>query len=148
MNAFTDHLAGKVKRQSLTVFSHPAQVAAATRKRLLLPQGELAQIYNEPEGLRYLAYIELRAGYPRGNHYHERKEEWIYLLHGKLQIVIEDIANRDREVLDCAAGDLVVISPKVAHVLNPLEAGMALEFSPQTFDPSDVIRYILEQVAP
>jgi len=143
MNHFTGYLSGKVRKRSLPVFTDPSQVAASAQKRLQLPQGELAQIYNEPTGMQYLAYIELLPDHPRGNHYHERKEEWVYLLKGKLSLTLEDIASKQRETLSCEAGDLIVISPLIAHAFTASEVGMALEFAGNQFDPGDIKRYML-----
>ncbi len=143
MSDFSEYLSGKVRKQSLPIFSDPTQVAATARKRLRLAQGELAQIYNEPVGVRYIAYIELSGVHPRGNHYHQQKEEWLYLLRGRVRLAVEDLENHERAMIDCEAGDLVVIAPRVAHALHPQGDGMCLEFSPQQFDPADTIRYML-----
>src|SRR5207244_7219783 len=67
-------LSGKVLRRSLPVVQPASGSGAPSLKRLLLPQGELAQFYDGEEPIRYLAYIELRPGVVRGNHYHKVKE--------------------------------------------------------------------------
>src|SRR5437870_12464864 len=77
-------LPGKLRKFSLPVIATPVGPDAPNLKRLLLPQGELAQFYDSDEPVRYLAFIELRAGSTRGNHYHQFKEEWLYLIQGEL----------------------------------------------------------------
>lgn len=141
MSEFTDYLCGRVRRQALPVLTDPRLVAASARKRIDLPQGELAQVYSDAVGIHYLACVELSGSLPRGNHYHHHKEEWIYVMRGKLRLVVENVESRERETLECPAGDLVVVSPGIAHAVHVLEPGLAVEFSPQEFDPGDVVRY-------
>ncbi|MEI6567204.1 MAG: cupin domain-containing protein [Verrucomicrobiota bacterium] len=143
MSEFTEYLGGKVQRQVLPVLTDPRLVAASARKRIALPQGELAQIYSDSVGIHYIACVELSGSFPRGNHYHRNKEEWIYVMRGKVRLVVENVESRERESLECPAGDLVVVYPGIAHAVHVLEPGLAVEFSPQEFDPADVVRYPL-----
>lgn len=121
----------------------PARADAPAVKRLLLPQGELAQFYDADEPVRYLAFIELREGGARGNHYHKIKEEWVYLIQGEVQLVVEDIESKVREVVPLQTGDLAIIQPGVAHVLRTIRPGQAVEFSKVRFDPADIHRFPL-----
>jgi mannose-6-phosphate isomerase-like protein (cupin superfamily) len=139
----TSHLGGKVIKWSLPVFDSPTGPDAPLLKRLLLPQGELAQFYDAEEPIRYLAMIELRAGGVRGNHYHRRKEEWAYVIEGEAELVIEDLETKQRETLTLAAGELARIRTGIAHAYRTLKPGKALEFSPARFDPADTIRHLL-----
>lgn len=136
-------LEGKVRRVSLRSFPGAPGSDAPVLKRLLLPQGELAQFYDADEPLRYLAYIALREGTARGNHYHEVKEEGIYLIQGDVELVVEDIGSKARASVPMAAGDLVFIPKRVAHTLRVLQSGHAIEFSEARFDPKDTYRYPL-----
>jgi hypothetical protein len=98
------YLAGKVVKRSLpTITGRPGPDAPAL-KRLLLPQGELAQILDSEEGIRYLAAFELRAGGIRGNHYHKAKEEWIYVVQGRLNVAVQDIQTSARAAVPLAPG--------------------------------------------
>ena len=135
-------LGGRVHKRSLPTFPPPAPLELA-EKRLLLPQGELAQFYNGEEPVRYIAAIEFVKGTVRGNHYHQRKQEWVYLVTGAVQLVVEDLRNNQRETVPMAAGDLAYISPGIAHAFVVQENGMAVEYSPVRFDPTDNIRYSL-----
>ncbi len=109
-------------------------------KRVMLPQGELAQFHDSEEGVRYIASIELKAGTVRGNHYHKIKREYIYVLVGEVQLVLEDLESRARETLEVKFGDLILIQPGIVHALKVKEAGFAVEFSPNRFDPNDTYR--------
>jgi quercetin dioxygenase-like cupin family protein len=110
-------------------------------KRLLLAQGELAQFYDSDEGIRYIAAVELREGAVRGNHYHDRKEEWLYVVAGEVALQLEDMASKTRATVPLRAGDLAVVHTRVAHAWQTIQAGFAVEFSPVRFDPADVHRF-------
>lgn len=131
-------LSGKVRKLSLPV------VEGATGpfgcKRLLLPQGELARLYDGDPGMRYISYIELRAGGLRGNHVHKHKQEWVYVLQGAVELLLLDPETNARESVTLVTGDLAFISPGVAHAMRTLEPGHAIEFSPERFDPQDSYR--------
>src|SRR5438552_16535572 len=112
----TTFLSGRVLKRSLPVVQ-PGSDKGTSVKRLLLPQGELAQFYDGEEPMRYLAYIELRAGAVRGNHYHKIKEEWIYMIQGEAALVIENVESKTRETTPLQAGDLAIIPPGIAHAI-------------------------------
>lgn len=139
----SSYLSGKVRLLSLPTFNGPAPSVAPVLKRLLLTQGELAQFFDSVEDVHYIAFIELRTGTTRGNHYHKRKAEFIYILRGSLTLLLEDVGSKERQSLAMHPGDRVWISPGVAHTLCVADAGDAVEFSPNQFDPEDVYRYPL-----
>ena len=141
--AETSLLSGKVRKSSLPGLSPPTGADAPSLKRLLLPQGELAQIHDSDEPIHYVAYIELREGTVRGNHYHQLKEEFVYLIQGELRLVIEDIETKARESVLLEGGDLAFIGTGVGHALQILKPGHAIEFSKARFDAGDTHRYPL-----
>ena len=138
-------LSGKVSKLSLPFVSLPPPADAPHLKRLDLARGELAQFHDGDEGARYIAYIELRAGAVRGNHYHKIKKEWTYVISGKLQLLLEDVATRERASLTMQGGDLAFIPPCVAHALRTLEPGGAVEFSQANFNAADIYPFELEK---
>jgi len=138
------YLGGKVIRQVLPLVSLPVGPDAPSLKRLLLPQGELAQLYDATEGIRYLAAIELREGNTRGNHYHKFKQEFLYVLQGEVRLVVEDVESKTRETAPLQPGDLAFIQTGVAHALQIVRPGLALEFSGARFDAADIYRYPLD----
>ncbi len=139
---------GKVRKGSLPVFNGSPGPEAPQLKRLLLPQGELAAFYNSDDGIRYIAFIELRAGTARGNHYHKVKMEYIYLLSGTVSLYLEDLESKSEQVVPLNAGDLVLIAPGVAHTLAVEKSGEAIEFSPAQFDPNDTYRHVIARSIP
>ena len=137
-------LSGKVFKLSLPFISLPPPAAAPALKRLALGQGELAQFHHDDEGARYIAYLELRAGCVRANHYHKIKKEWTYVISGKLLLTLEDIATRERVSFSLEAGELAFIGTGVAHAMRTVEPGGAVEFSQARFDPVDSYPYKLD----
>lgn len=135
-------LGGKVCKWSLPVVEGAS--GAFEPKRLMLPQGELARIYDADEGIRYIACLELRAGTVRGNHYHLHKEEWVYVLQGELALLLQDRATQERESVPIRVGDLAFIPAGVAHAMRAVQPGHAVEFSSSRFDPSDSYRFPVE----
>jgi quercetin dioxygenase-like cupin family protein len=112
-------------------------------KRLLLPQGELAQFYDSDDPVRYIAYVELRPGTVRGNHYHRIKEELVYLILGEIVLLVEEVDSKARESIRLKAGELAVIQPGIAHALRVVKAGHAVECSKTRFEATDSYRYPL-----
>jgi quercetin dioxygenase-like cupin family protein len=133
-------LDGKVTKRTLPAVQPSSTPDSRTLKRLMLPQGELAQLYDGDEGIRYIAQIELQAGSVRGNHYHNVKQEWIYMMSGEVTLIVEDLDSKTRESVQLNAGDLAFIETGVVHALQVTQSGHAIEFSTARFDPADIYR--------
>jgi len=144
----TSVLGGRVVRRRLPVIVGRPGPDAPAVKRLRLPQGELAQIWNGEEPIHYLAWIELGLGGIRGNHVHRRKRERIYLVAGKVRLRLEDPETRERAELILEAGDLVRITPGIAHSLESLEPGHGIEFAPDPLEAADSFPYQLGTTKP
>jgi hypothetical protein len=139
----TTFLDGKVSKRSLPVFQNSPPANAPGPKRLLLPQGELANFYDEDGGIRYIAFVELRIGGVRGNHFHRVKEEQFYLSSGAVTLVAQELETNKRVSVDLIPGDLMIIATAIAHAFEPTKAGHAVEFSKTRFDAADVHRFVL-----
>ncbi len=135
---------GRVQHLPLPLFTQPTGPDAPVLKRLLLPQGELAQFHDSDEAMRYMALIELKAGGVRGNHYHRHKKEFIYVLSGGFDLTVVEVENPSKPATFAVnAGERVIIEPGIAHALRTRVAGFAVEYSPVRFEPSDTIRHAL-----
>jgi len=136
-------LGGKVTKRTLPVVEGRPGPEAPRLKRLMLAQGELSQIFDSDKGVLYLAVVELRAGGTRGNHFHRFKDEGVYVISGQARLAAMDPETNGRVDLDLVAGDLALIVPGVAHALQTVASGFAVEFSSVRFDASDVYGYAL-----
>jgi len=137
-------LSGKVLKKTLPAFDGPPGSDAPLLKRLLLPQGELAQFHDADEPIRYMAFLELRDGTLRGNHYHELKEEFFYLIQGEVELVVIDLDSGQRESIPMISGDLAFIRQRVAHAFKVRKPGQAIEFSGHRYDPRDTYRHLVQ----
>ena len=137
-------LNGKVVKRTLPPVQPNSGADQPVLKRLILPQGELAQFYDGDEGIKYIAAIELKEGSARGNHYHKTKKEYVYMIGGEVALIVEELGSKAREIVELQAGDLVLIHTGVAHALEVKQTGLAVEFSPNKFDPEDIFRFKLE----
>ena len=133
-------LGGKVSTWTLPVVEPGPTGSESALKRIILLQGELAQFHDSDEGVSYIASIELKAGTFRGNHYHEKKREYIYIISGEILLAVEDLETGATERLDLNGGDLILIQPRVVHALQVKRDGLAVEFSTDRFDPKDTYR--------
>ncbi|MEV6375487.1 cupin domain-containing protein [Micromonospora musae] len=116
--------------------------------RLQSPAGEFARIVNGGT-YRYLAYLEFRpeTGRPRGNHYHERKIEILYVISGRLRAAYEDLESGERSQATLEAGDLVTVLPRCAHVYYADGPAQAVELAAEPYDPDDVHPYEVGEAA-
>lgn len=138
----------KVTVQSLPIFTPRTALPTPDLKRLLLPQGELAQLHDSPEPIHYIAWVDLIPGTLRGNHRHLEKVEHFYLIAGEVELGLLHTDTGRRETFILKVGDLVVIPPGVAHAYRPLKPGNAIEFAPQRHNPADTLRHPVLDPAP
>jgi quercetin dioxygenase-like cupin family protein len=136
-------LGGQVRKQVLPCFQGAPGDQAPPVKRLLLGQGELAQLLDGEQCVRYLAFIELRSGAVRGNHFHKVKQEFIYIIHGRAELRVEDTRSKAQDSMGMEPGDLVFVAAGIAHRVDVLEPGQAIEFSEAPFDAGDIYSYPL-----
>ena len=134
---------GKLVKQHLPLLTPGGGVELPQLKRLVLPQGNLAQFHDSSEPVHYLAALDLVSGTVRGNHHHHIKVEHVYLMRGKLQLVAEDLETGEPTESAMEPGDLVVIQPGVAHAFRVMQEGVAIEFAPTRFDPADIHQHAL-----
>lgn len=139
----TTFLSGKVLKRTLPAFHNPSEADPSQLKRLLLPQGELVQFYDADEPVRYIAFMELREGSVRGNHYHKIKGEIVYMIQGEAVLLVGDINTGARDAVPLCAGDLAIIPVGIVHAMRTVKPGQAIECSPARYDPADTYRFAL-----
>ncbi|MGH7967942.1 MAG: cupin domain-containing protein [Limisphaerales bacterium] len=139
----TSYLSGKVIKHSLAKFDPRPAADAPKLKRLMLQQGELAQVHDGEPAIRYLAYIELVNGAIRGNLFHKEKNEFLYIIRGRIELVVEDSSDGQCESMPLESGDLVFIPVPIAHAFRTVEPGHAIEFSSSAYDRADVYPFAI-----
>lgn len=90
---------------------------------------------------KFIALLEFANNVPRGNHYHLRKVEYMTVLRGKLRcsfMLPSEPAKTTDTILE--AGQMMRILPGCVHTFTALDGDvLALEYSPQRYEASDVI---------
>ena len=105
-------------------------------KRWNEERGEFVQIAYQEE-MRHLAVFEIKKGFSRGNHYHEKKEEIFYIFDGRIRAIFMDMDTREKEEKILEKGDRLRIKPGCGHIFFALEDTLVVEYSPQVFDAED-----------
>ena len=132
------YFAGRLLRQSLPSVVPAPGTEMPLLKRLVLKQGELAQIHDSDLGIRYIAAPDPIPGGIRGNPYPDVKIEHVYVMRGEMELIAQDGPSGDCLRLPMKAGDLAVIQPGVIHAFRVIREGVGIEFAPTPFDPADV----------
>ena len=105
-------------------------------KRWEEERGEFVQVaYGE--AMRHLAAFEIRKGYSRGNHYHEKKEEIFYIFQGKIKVSFIDMDSLQKEEKILEKGNRIRIQPRCGHLFYGLEDTLVIEYSPQVYEKED-----------
>ena len=112
-------------------------------KRWQEERGEFVQVAYREE-MRHLAVFEIRKGFFRGNHYHEKKEEIFYIFDGKIRAIFMDMDTLQKEETILEKGDRLRIKPRCGHIFLATEDTLVVEYSPQVFDPEDNYKINLE----
>jgi dTDP-4-dehydrorhamnose 3,5-epimerase-like enzyme len=105
-------------------------------KRWEEERGEFVQIAYQ-EGMYHLAAFEIRKGFSRGNHYHEKKEEIFYVFEGKIKASFIDMDSFEKEERILEKGDKIRVQPRCGHLFYGLENTLVIEYSPQVYDKED-----------
>lgn len=56
----------------------------------------------------------------RGNHFHPKRDEWLFILKGKAKIILSYEDTRKEIILDADEGKWLLIYPKVAHTIETM----------------------------
>jgi len=111
-------------------------------KRWEEERGEFVQVAYK-ETMHHLAAFEIKKGYSRGEHYHERKEEIFYVFRGaiKASFIDMDTLKKDEKILE--KGDRIRVKTRCGHLFHGLEDALVIEYSPQVYDKEDTYKVSL-----
>ena len=108
-------------------------------KRWEEERGEFVQIAYQ-EVMRHLAAFEIRKGFSRGNHYHEKKEEIFYVFQGRIKATFIDMDTLEKEERILEKGDKIRVKPRCGHLFYGLEDTLVIEYSPQVYEREDTYK--------
>jgi dTDP-4-dehydrorhamnose 3,5-epimerase-like enzyme len=120
----------------LTVEKLPNTKEILGAKRWEEERGEFVQVTYD-EAMHHLAAFEIRKGFSRGNHYHEKKEEIFYVFQGKIKASFIDMDTLQKEEKILEKGDRIRVKPRCGHLFYGLEDTVVIEYSPQVYDKKD-----------
>jgi len=105
-------------------------------KRWEEERGEFVQIAYQ-EAMYHLAAFQIKEGFSRGNHYHEKKEEIFYVFQGKIKALFLDMDTLQKEEKILKKGDKIRVKPRCGHLFYGLEDTLVVEYSPQVYEKED-----------
>jgi len=105
-------------------------------KRWEEERGEFVQVAYQ-EAVHHLAAFEIRKGFSRGDHYHEKKEEIFYIFQGRIKVSFLDMESLQKEERILEKGDKIRVKPRCGHLFYGLEDTVVIEYSPQVYDKED-----------
>lgn len=100
-------------------------------------RGTITNIINN-ETVRSITIIHSKKGSVRGNHYHKRSGNYVFVLDGRMELVV--IANETEMRHTLTAGSMVWIPKNMPHAFLAIEESTALEIEPLNRDPTDAYR--------
>ena len=74
------------------------------------------------EDIKQVYVATIKPGHVRGNHYHLKRTEWLFIINGKAELYLEDIKTKEKICLKISSKKpkVITIFPKIAHaVKNP-----------------------------
>ncbi len=86
--------------------------------------------------------------YPKskvGGHYHKVREEWLFIINGKVKLFLEDVRDNSKKEMTIEGDDFlkIKIPPFVAHTVENISEDVAIliEYSTLAFDPDNEDKY-------
>jgi quercetin dioxygenase-like cupin family protein len=117
-----------------------AEIAAPVCLKIIRNEKGNAVYLNSTESVKTVALLEFApGGAARGNHYHHIKHESIYILSGRLTLFYWLPEGSEIKQVTVEAGDLVTITPQLAHAYKALEHSIAFEVGIGEYDLSDTV---------
>jgi dTDP-4-dehydrorhamnose reductase len=88
------------------------------------------------QGLKWeeINYVESVKGSVRGNHYHKVTREGIFIIDGKIRIILVDLAKSSKRTFVAKAGDVLLINPNTVHTFKMLSKSRWINLLSQPFD--------------
>lgn len=127
-----------LKIQKINKFND--EVFTPAHLKILHNEKGKAVFLNSTESIGTVAFLEFipNTGI-RGNHYHLKKREIMYIIEGKITVYywLPQESKIDEVIVE--AGDLLTFEPGLAHAYKALEQTFAIEMGSILYDPDDTI---------
>jgi len=80
------------------------------------------------EEVHYITLITSAKGATRGNHYHEKTYQWVYILQGKLRLLVQ-MPDAPVNSVILEKGDLALTMPMERHAMEALDDSVFIVFT-------------------
>lgn len=95
-------------------------------------RGSITDLLNRVE-IRHVAVLTSKSGTVRGNHYHEKADQYNYVISGKLELFAREPGQEIKKVV-LRKGDLVLTKALCEHAMRFLEDSVLLVLTTQPRD--------------
>lgn len=106
---------------------------------------ELLKANRLEKPVKQLHIASIRVGKIRGNHYHNKRIEWFFLVKGRVRLTLEDIKTKKRVSFDLSSRNPKVVTafPCIAHALKNTGKETAYLVAAQSdlYDPKNPDRF-------
>lgn len=92
------------------------------------------------ETIRHVGLLTSAAESIRGNHYHREQKQWMYIVEGEINLLLQDRrgeagADAPVERVRMANGDMIYIPPEVVHTIEARADTTFLDFNDRARGP-------------
>ena len=94
---------------------------------------ELLKANEIKEPVLQLHVASIKPGQVRGNHYHKKRVEWLFIIAGKAELCLQDVNSRKKNCYkpSLKKPKLITVFPYVAHAIKNAGKGMVYLVSAQ-----------------
>jgi len=84
--------------------------------------------------VKHIGIIESKLGSVRGNHYHKKSVQYMYMISGKMEMKTKNMGENNSEVKlqIIEEGDLITIPANVAHSFKAIEESLFLDITTES----------------
>ncbi len=111
------------------MFNLPNEIVKVIKPAFEDKRGEIANILEKP--ICHVAIITSKKGSIRGNHYHPKQFQYVYLVSGRYETISKNVKDKnskmEKQIIE--PGSLVITPPLIAHVMRFLEDSVLLNLT-------------------
>lgn len=111
---------------------------------------ELLKAHQLEKPMKQIHVASIKPGYARGNHYHLKMMEWIFIFGGRAELVIQEVRTRRKIRFRVSSKDprVITIFPYVAHTVKNIGKEMVYLVSAQSeiynHKKPDAVSWVIE----
>lgn len=91
-------------------------------------RGQITNVL-ERDDLKHVSVITCKKGATRGNHFHRKEVQYLYVVSGTFRSESRDVNTEECHAAIVKPGHLIITPPCVAHKLTALSSGILVQIS-------------------